>query len=68
MALFTPLCVSVDGMLGPKASCFLKQLSERLAYKWESNYGTIMSWVRTRITFAIIRALILCLSGSRTKW
>ena len=39
-ALFIPLCVSVDGMLGLEASRFLKQLSEQLAYKWDS---TIMS-------------------------
>ena len=55
-------------MLGPEASRFIKHLSERLSYKWERNYSTVMSWVRTRITFAIIRASVLCLRGSRTKW
>ena len=65
--LFTPL-FSVDGMLGLEASRFLKQLSENLGYKWERNYSTIMSWVRTQITFSILRASILCLRGSRTKW
>ena len=67
-ALFTPLCVTVVGMLGPEASRFIKHLSERLSYKWERNYSTVMCWVRTRITFAIIRASVLCLRGSRTKW
>ena len=67
-ALFTPLCVTVDGTLGPEASRFIKHLSERLSYKWERNYSTVVSWVRTRITFAIIRASVLCLRGSRTKW
>ena len=67
-ALFTPLCVTVDGMLGLEASRFLKQLSEQLAYKWERSYSTIMSWVRTQLTFSILRASILCLRGSRTKW
>ena len=57
--LFTPLHVTVDGMLGPDASRFLKQLSEQLAYKWERSYSTIMSWVRTQITFSIVRASIL---------
>ena len=67
-ALFTRLCVTVDSMLGPEASRFVKHLSERLSYKWERNYSTVVSWVRTRITFAIIRASVLCLRGSRTKW
>ena len=57
-ALFTPLCVTVDGMLGLEASRFLKQLSEQLAYKWERSYSTIMSWVRTQITFSILRASV----------
>ena len=62
------LIIIIIIMLGPEASRFIKHLSERLSYKWERNYSTVMSWVRTRITFAIIRASVLCLRGSRTKW
>ena len=67
-AQFTPLCVSVDGMMGKEASVFVKRLSERLSMKWNQNYNNILCWVRTRLTFAILRATILCLRGSRTKW
>ena len=67
-ALFTPLCVSVDGLLGREATKFVKHLADQLSFKWHSNYSMLINWVRTRLSFAIIRATILCLRGSRTKW
>ena len=67
-ALFTPLCVSVDGMMGREASVFVKRLAERLSFKWGHKYNSILGWIRTRLTFSILRATILCLRGSRTKW
>ena len=33
-ATFTPLCVSVDGMLGSEAEFFVKRLGNFLAAKW----------------------------------
>ena len=67
-ALFTPLCFSVDGLMGTEAEVFLKRLGDRLAVKWEKSYSEVMGWVRARLSFAILRASILCLRGSRTKW
>ena len=67
-ALFTPICVSVDGMVGREANAFLKRLGDRLSLKWTRPYSEVINWIRTRLTFAIIRASLLCLRGSRTKW
>ena len=67
-ALFTPICVSVDGMMGKEAGVFVKRLADRLSRKWNRNYSTVLGWIRTHLTFAILRATILCLRGSRTKW
>ena len=67
-AIFTPLCLSVDGLMGSEASFFVKRIADRLAVRWHTNYSTITSWVRTRIQFAVLRAAILCLRGLRTKW
>ena len=65
---FTPLCVSVDGMLSAETEFFLKRISDYLAVKWERPFGVIMGWIRARLSFAILRATMLCVRGSRTKW
>ena len=41
-ALFTTLCVSVDGLLGCETSSFIKILAERLSSKWNMSYSTIV--------------------------
>ena len=28
----------------------------------------VMGWVRARLSFAILRATLLCVHGSQTKW
>ena len=45
-ATFTPLCVSVDGMLGSEAEFFVKRLDDFLAARWERPYSVVMRWVR----------------------
>ena len=67
-ATFTPLCVSVDGMLGSEAEFFIKRLGDFLSAKWERPYSVVIGWVRARLSFAILRAALLCVRGSRTKW
>ena len=49
-----PLCAfSVDSMLGTEAGYFI---AEVLCRKWEKPYGVVMSFVRARLSFAILRA------------
>jgi len=33
-----------------------------------NTYGVVMGWVQARLSFAILRATLLCVCGSRTKW
>jgi len=67
-ATFTPLCVSVDGMLGYEAEFFVKRSGDFLAAKWERPYTVVMEWVRACLSFAILQAALLCVCGSHTKW
>ena len=67
-SVFTPLCCSVDGMLGKEAEVFIKRLGDGLANKWDKSYSNVVGWIRARLSFAILRATVLCLRGSRTKW
>jgi hypothetical protein len=67
-ASFTPLVMSVDGILAKEANVFITRLADRLSAKWQKSYAETVGWVRTRLTFAIIRATGVCIRGSRTKW
>ena len=77
-ASFTPFVVSVDGVFGREATCFLKRVAERLSrhkirafhrssFIWNKPYSIVMGWVKVRLQFAILRATNLCLRGSRIK-
>uniref|UniRef100_A0A1X7UJK8 Uncharacterized protein n=1 Tax=Amphimedon queenslandica TaxID=400682 RepID=A0A1X7UJK8_AMPQE len=60
-ASFTPLCSTVDGQVGPEVYTFIKHLSGRLSVKWNRPYTTALNWVRTKISFALVRATHLCI-------
>jgi len=66
-ASFTPLCLSVDGLLGNEFSQFLKHLADRLSSKWDLNYSITTYWLKTKLSFALLRATNLCIRGSRSK-
>ena len=66
-AAFTPLCVSVDGLLGKEADFFIHRLCDFLSIKWERPFSLVMNWIRARLSFAILRATLLCVRGSHTK-
>ena len=65
-AHFTPLCFSVDGVASSEAASFLKRLAYCLSAHWERSYADIMYWIRAQLSFAILRATILCVRGSPT--
>ena len=65
---FTPFVLSVDGLLHKEASHFLKYMATALSSKWDKAYSITSSYVRSRLAFAGVRAVSLCLRGSRTKW
>ena len=67
-AIFTPLCFSVDGLVGDKAACFLKHLGRSLSSTWERHYGEVIRWLRARLAFALVRATNICVRESITKW
>ena len=60
-AVFTPLCVSVDSLFRNEAEHFVKRIGQSLSTKWEKSYSQVIGWIRARLSFAILRATILCL-------
>ena len=65
---FTPFVVSVDGLMHREAKHLMKRIAASLAKKWEKSYSDTVSFVRMRLSFAILRSASLCLRGSRVKW
>jgi hypothetical protein len=67
-ASFSPFVLSVDGFLAREARFVVRRFADRLAIKWGKSYSEVMGWMKTRLSFAILRATNRCVRGSRTKW
>ena len=50
---------------GPTASVFLKHLGSKFVKKKDTPYSQTIGWLRGRLSFALLRASILCNRGSR---
>uniref|UniRef100_A0A0K8TJ54 Reverse transcriptase domain-containing protein n=2 Tax=Lygus hesperus TaxID=30085 RepID=A0A0K8TJ54_LYGHE len=64
---FTPLVCSCDGALEREFGVFIKRASYVLSEKWTRPFSEIAGWVKTKIQFAIIRAVSLRIRGARRK-
>ena len=47
---------------------FLTLLAHKLSEKNGDTYGSVITWLRTRVSMEITRASLLCLRGSRTPF
>ena len=61
---FTPFVVSVDGLLHREAHHFIRHIAASLSIKGEKSYSETVAFVRTWLSFAILRSASLCLRGS----
>ena len=66
--VFTPLVFSTTGGMGREATVFYKRLASMLALKREQPYSTVMSWLRCRLSFALLRSAVMCVRGSRSSF
>ena len=64
---FTPLVFSTTGGMGQEASSFIKHLSEKTARKTNQRYSEVMSFMRRRIRFEVLRTCLIALRGYRGK-
>ena len=67
-ASFTPLIFSAYCGCSRETYHFQNTHSERLAEKKSILPAVAMNWLRTKICFAQMRALIICVRGSRNPW
>ena len=64
---FTPLVFTSTGGMADECKRFHSSLAELLALKGGDNYATTISWIRAKVSFAILRSALLCLRGCRRK-
>eukprot|EP00957_Ditylum_brightwellii_P063574 4826111-Ditylum_brightwellii.AAC.1 len=56
---------SVDGMLGKEGTMVLKQISRKLAQKWECSPGLAANYVKMTMSLSIICETCHCLRGAQ---
>ena len=64
---FSPLVFSTAGGLGPTVTVMFKRLASLLAVKLNDHYSKVLSWIRCKINFVLIRSSIMCL-GTHTLY
>ena len=62
---FTPLVFSVNGGMGKEANKCYSQIDEKLAEKRDEPYSVMMSWIRRKISFSMMKSIIMCIRGSQ---
>ena len=63
-----PLLMGTNGGMGFECRNFVSTLTKKLALKQNKSYSSVVTWIRTRLSFIILRSVILCVRGSRRPW
>ena len=64
---FTPLVFKTAGGMKDECAEYHSRLAELIANKKGESYSSAISWIRAKVSFAIVRSAILCLRGSRSR-
>ena len=65
---FTSLVFTSKGGVADEWKRFHSRLAELLALKkGDVDYATTISWIRAKVSFAILRSALLCFRGTRRK-
>ena len=65
---FTPLVFGTNGGMGNECQRFLKHLADKIAQKDTEPYHVVITWLRTQISFELLRSVHACVRGSRTPF
>ena len=65
MASFTPFVFSASGGFGLSTPVTFKWLALRLAAKFAMPFSFVLGWLRYRVSFSLLRSVVMCLRGSR---
>ena len=63
---FTPIVLSAYGGYGLETSKFISALINKVADKHDLNVSVVANYIRTKLSFHLVRSQVLCIRGSRT--
>ena len=64
-ATFTPLVFSCYGGMSYECEQFYKRLGDKISDKRDDKYSNVMNFIRTKLSFILVKSMILCVRGSR---
>ena len=64
---FTPVVFTTTGGMADECVKYHSRLAELIANKKGEGYSSAISWIRTKVSFAIVHSAILCSRGSRSR-
>ena len=64
---FTPLVFTTIGEMSDEYQRHHSRLAELISAKKQENYATTVSWIKTKVSFAILRTVLVCLRGTRSR-
>ena len=62
---FTPLVFGTNGGFGKECELFIAKLAEKLSIKTDESYAAVITWLRTKLSFSILKSVNVCVRGSR---
>ena len=65
---FTPLVITIKGVMGQEATRYHKALADKIAIKTGERYDDVTRLIRAKLSFLVLKAALLCLRGSRTLY
>ena len=63
---FCPLIFGCTGGAAPTATRTMQRLAEKLSEKRQESYRESINYIKTKISFALLRSSILCIRGCRS--
>ena len=63
---FTPIVTSAYGGFGVETSKFMSTVIDKLSEKHDMERSVVASYLRTKLSFHLIRTQVLCVRGSKT--
>ena len=62
---FTPIVLSIKGVMGKECQIYHKALAEKLSMKSGDSYEEVTRLIRIKLSFIVLKAALLCVRGSR---